>query len=60
LVKIEIKSLSFGYSSHVILDDINMAVEDSKIASLVGPNDSGKTTLSTAATSAMFVLSLAV
>jgi len=45
LVKIEIKSLSFSYSSHKILDDVNLAVHDSEIVSLVGPNGSGKTTL---------------
>ena len=45
MVKIEIKSLSFSYSSHKILDDVNLAVQDSEIVSLVGPNGSGKTTL---------------
>jgi len=45
LAKIEIRGLSFSYSSHKILDDINMAVEDSEILSLIGPNGSGKTTL---------------
>jgi ABC-type cobalamin/Fe3+-siderophores transport system ATPase subunit len=45
LVKIEIKSLSFSYSSHKILDDVNLTVHDSEIVSLVGPNGSGKTTL---------------
>ena len=45
MVKIDIKSLSFSYSSHMILDDINLAVQDSEIVSLVGPNGSGKTTL---------------
>ena len=45
MVKIEIKSLSFSYSSHKILDDVSLAVQDSEIVSLVGPNGSGKTTL---------------
>ena len=45
MVKIEIKSLSFNYSSHKILDDVNLAIGTSEIVSLVGPNGSGKTTL---------------
>lgn len=45
MVKIEIKSLSFSYSSHKILDDVSLAIQDSEIVSLVGPNGSGKTTL---------------
>ena len=45
MVTIEIKSLSFSYSSHKILDDVSLAVQDSEIVSLVGPNGSGKTTL---------------
>ncbi|MCX6677123.1 MAG: ABC transporter ATP-binding protein [Methanothrix sp.] len=45
MVKIEIKGLSFSYSSHKILEDVNLAVHDSEIVSLVGPNGSGKTTL---------------
>jgi iron complex transport system ATP-binding protein len=45
LVRIEIKNLSFSYSSRKILDDVNLAVEDSEIVSLIGPNGSGKTTL---------------
>ncbi len=45
MVKIDIKSLTFSYSNHKILDDVNLAVEHSEILSLVGPNGSGKTTL---------------
>jgi len=45
LVKIKIKNLLFCYSSHKILDDVNLAVGTSEIVSLVGPNGSGKTTL---------------
>ena len=45
MVNITIKDLTFSYNSHKILDDVNIAVEDSEILSLVGPNGSGKTTL---------------
>jgi len=45
LVKISIKGLTFNYNSHKILDDLNVALDDSEILSLVGPNGSGKTTL---------------
>jgi iron complex transport system ATP-binding protein len=45
MVKITIKDLTFSYSSNKILDDLNLAIEESEILSLVGPNGSGKTTL---------------
>lgn len=45
MVKIDIRNLTFSYSNHKILDDVNLAVEHSEILSLVGPNGSGKTTL---------------
>jgi iron complex transport system ATP-binding protein len=45
LVKITIKDLSFSYGSRKILEDLNVAVGDSEVLSLVGPNGSGKTTL---------------
>lgn len=45
MVKIAIKNLTFSYSNHRILDDVNLTVEDKEILSLVGANGSGKTTL---------------
>ena len=45
MVKITIKDLSFSYGSRKILEDLNVAVGDSEVLSLVGPNGSGKTTL---------------
>jgi len=45
LVKISIQGLTFSYNSHKILDDLDVAVADSEVLSLVGPNGSGKTTL---------------
>jgi len=45
LVKITIRGLTFSYSSHKILDDLDIEVNDAEILSLVGPNGSGKTTL---------------
>ena len=45
MVKISIQGLTFSYNSHKILDDLDVAVADSEVLSLVGPNGSGKTTL---------------
>ncbi|HSD58870.1 MAG TPA: ABC transporter ATP-binding protein [Methanotrichaceae archaeon] len=45
MVKITLKGVTFSYGSSKILSDLNVAVEDSEVLSLVGPNGSGKTTL---------------
>ncbi len=45
MVKITLKGVTFSYGSCKILSDLNVAVDDSEVLSLVGPNGSGKTTL---------------
>ena len=42
---IEISDMTFSYGSKVVLEDVNLRVEESDFASLVGPNGGGKTTL---------------
>jgi iron complex transport system ATP-binding protein len=42
---LEIKNLSCGYDSQIILSDINLTVEKGKLLGIIGPNGSGKTTL---------------
>lgn len=42
---LEIKNLTCGYDSKVILKDINLKVEDKELIGIIGPNGSGKTTL---------------
>ncbi|HOO52988.1 MAG TPA: ABC transporter ATP-binding protein [Methanothrix sp.] len=43
--KITIEGLSFSYGNKKILDGLEIAVGDSEVLSLVGPNGCGKTTL---------------
>jgi iron complex transport system ATP-binding protein len=45
LAKITIEGLKFSYGRNKILDGLNVAVGDSEVLSLVGPNGCGKTTL---------------
>jgi iron complex transport system ATP-binding protein len=45
LAKITIEGLKFSYGRSKILDGLNIAVGDSEVLSLVGPNGCGKTTL---------------
>jgi iron complex transport system ATP-binding protein len=45
LTKITIEGLSFSYGSNKILNGLDIAVGDSEVLSLVGPNGCGKTTL---------------
>ncbi len=42
---IEIKNMWVRYNGLVVLEDINLAVEEREIMSIVGPNGSGKSTL---------------
>ena len=43
---IEVKNLFFSYEKgRRILDDINFNIENGKLVSVIGPNESGKTTL---------------
>jgi len=42
---LEIKNLSCGYDSQIILSDINLTIEKGKLLGMIGPNGSGKTTL---------------
>jgi zinc transport system ATP-binding protein len=42
---IEIKSLSAGYGTNIVLEDINLRVEENDFIGVIGPNGGGKTTL---------------
>jgi len=42
---LDVKNLSCGYDSKVILKDINLRVEKGELLGIIGPNGSGKTTL---------------
>lgn len=42
---LEIKHLTCGYDSKVILHDINCGVDNGELIGIIGPNGSGKTTL---------------
>ena len=42
---LEVKNLSCGYDSKVILKDINFRLKEKEILGIIGPNGSGKTTL---------------
>lgn len=42
---LNIKGLTFGYRSNLILRDIHMSLNQGEVASIVGPNGAGKTTL---------------
>jgi len=45
LSKTTIEGLSFSYGGNKILDGLDIAVGDSEVLSLAGPNGCGKTTL---------------
>ena len=42
---IELKNVSLGYDNHLVLKNINMAIEEGDFICIVGPNGSGKSTL---------------
>lgn len=42
---LEIKNLSCGYDSKIVLQDINFKTESGELIGIIGPNGSGKTTL---------------
>lgn len=42
---LEVRNLTIGYKSKMILDNINLSIEKGKIYSIIGPNGCGKTTL---------------
>lgn len=42
---IHFEDVTFGYNSHIILEDVNFSVDKNDIVSIVGPNGGGKTTL---------------
>ena len=44
-MKLEIRNLSVGYDTGVVLRDLNLSVEDGEFLSLLGPSGCGKTTL---------------
>lgn len=47
---LEIKNLTCGYDSKIILQDINLRIETKDLLGIIGPNGSGKTTLLRAVT----------
>ncbi len=42
---ISIKNLSFSYQDNSVLEDVNLDIDPGELASIVGPNGGGKTTL---------------
>lgn len=42
---LELKHVGKTYADHRVLDDINLAIEDGQIVSMLGPSGGGKTTL---------------
>ncbi len=44
-MKLEINNLSYSYAGQPVLKNLNMALNDGEILSIVGPNGSGKSTL---------------
>jgi iron complex transport system ATP-binding protein len=47
---LEVKNLTCGYDSKIILQDINLRIETKDLLGIIGPNGSGKTTLLRAVT----------
>lgn len=41
----ETKDLNVGYNGHILIHDINIAIEKGKILTLIGPNGAGKSTI---------------
>jgi iron complex transport system ATP-binding protein len=42
---INIKNLTFGYSGHLVLDDLSIGIPEGKLTVIIGKNGSGKSTL---------------
>ncbi len=42
---VEIKSVSFGYNGHQVLQNINLTVQPGDFIAMIGPNGGGKTTI---------------
>ncbi|HDS16067.1 MAG TPA: ABC transporter ATP-binding protein [Proteobacteria bacterium] len=42
---IRIRELNFSYQDHCILQNVNLDIEEGELASIIGPNGGGKTTL---------------
>src|SRR5947209_389280 len=42
---LELRNITAGYGSHVVLRDVSLTVPDQTVVALLGPNGAGKTTL---------------
>ena len=42
---LEVQNLSFSYPQRTVLRDINLAIPEGRLVSLLGPNGTGKSTL---------------
>jgi len=42
---IDLDNISFGYTNHLILENVNLSIYEKEFAAIVGQNGSGKTTL---------------
>ncbi|WP_301058054.1 ATP-binding cassette domain-containing protein, partial [uncultured Helicobacter sp.] len=42
---LDIKNLSFAYTSHNVLENVNFEVQDGDFWAIIGPNGGGKSTL---------------
>jgi branched-chain amino acid transport system ATP-binding protein len=42
---LELRNITAGYGSHIVLRDVSVVVPDNSVVSLLGPNGAGKTTL---------------
>lgn len=42
---LELRHHGKAYGDHVVLDDINLAIDDGQVVSILGPSGGGKTTL---------------
>jgi branched-chain amino acid transport system ATP-binding protein len=42
---LELRNITAGYGSHIVLRDVSLTVPDNSVVALLGPNGAGKTTL---------------